>query len=240
MRMNDFDGKQFLADVRRSDFAHAGEVESIKLMFATTPVKEDRRVLDAGCGRGGTADYVHRNGFGQVVGIDIESQSIEYAKKQYPNVEFEVCDICDAGSKYPRAFELIYMFNAFYAVENKAAAMASLRKASKKEGLLYIFDYVTLKPEQTMPEVMLSQKPATMSEFRTLLKDSSFELTEARTLDREYIAWYRKFLTQFDSDLLKEKYPQKKIDEVREKYAGLLKAHEDGVFGGALIKAVAI
>src|ERR1700679_1547306 len=71
MKMNNFDGKAFLATVRGEDFAHAGEEEAIDLAFAGIGAQPDWQVLDAGCGRGGTADYVNRHGWGNVVGIDI-------------------------------------------------------------------------------------------------------------------------------------------------------------------------
>src|SRR5262249_50260458 len=84
MRMNDYSGKEFLATVRAEDYAHAGEDEASELVFKDIPAKVDRMILDAGCGRGGTADYVQRHGWGEVVGIDIEEQSIERAKEKYP------------------------------------------------------------------------------------------------------------------------------------------------------------
>ena len=239
MRMNDFDGKQFLADVRSGDFAHAGEEESIQLMFTKIPKKSDRLILDAGCGRGGTADYVHRNGWGDVVGIDVEAQSIEYAQNKYPELKFEVCDVCDVGFLYPHAFDLIYMFNAFYAVEDKAAAMQALRHTAKSGATLCIFDYTMLKPETPMPEVMLSNTPATPDEFLTLLKNSGFKLIDNLNLDQKYIEWYRAFVSRFDALELKEKYPEDKIAGVREKYSALLQAHEEGLFGGTLLTAVA-
>jgi len=237
MKMNNFDGKAFLATVRGEDFAHAGEEEAIDLAFAGIPAQPNWRVLDAGCGRGGTADYVNRHGWGHVVGIDIDEQSIEYAQRKYPASEFYVCDICEVGAKFPESFDLIYSFNAMYAVSNKRAAINSLRKAAKPDAILCLFDYVTYKPESPIPDVMLSDQPATLDEFTTFLKDAGWKLEENKNLDQKYIEWYRNFLSKFDAQSVKGSYAPEMIDQVRRKYTDLLNAHETGVLGGILLLA---
>jgi SAM-dependent methyltransferase len=237
MKMNNYDGKAFLAAIRGEDFAHAGEEEAIDLAFADLAAQSNWKVLDAGCGRGGTADYVHRHGWGQVVGIDIEAQSIEYAQKKYPTSEFHACDICDAGTKFPETFDLIYSFNAIYAVADKQAAMHSLRKAAKPGGVLCLFDYVTYKPDSPIPDVMLSDQPATEEEFSTFLHAAGWQLKEKTNLDAKYIQWYRNFLGKFDAQAVKGTYAPEMIEKVRQKYSDLLQAHETGVLGGILLIA---
>ncbi|MBX9666933.1 MAG: class I SAM-dependent methyltransferase [Candidatus Obscuribacterales bacterium] len=98
MKMDEFDGKRFLATVGGDDFALAGEIEAIDLVFESMPTMPDWKVLDVGCGRGGTASYVHRKGWGQVTGIDIDQHSIDYAKERYPSLEFHTPSLfCTAG-----------------------------------------------------------------------------------------------------------------------------------------------
>ena len=239
MRMNDFDGKEFLAAVRGKDYAHAGEEESINLVFGNIPKKAERRILDAGCGRGGTADFVQKQGWGHVVGVDIEAQSIDYAKVQYPESEFIVCDINDVGLKFPDAFEIIYSFNAFYAFEDKLAALKSLRKSARAGARLFVFDYTWCKPEIELPEVMLSQKPSTLEEFSVLLREANWELSRNQNLDQKYIEWYRDFLSRFDTLAETHKYSGERLDSVRKKYSDLLFSLEEGIMGGVLIVAYA-
>ncbi len=235
MRMNDFDGKQFLATVRGGDFAHAGEEEAIDLVFEGISPQPDRRILDAGCGRGGTANYVHMRGFGQVVGIDVESQSIEYAQAKYADSKFHVCDICDVGMMFPSSFDLIYLLNAYYAVLDKRKAMINLRKAAVPGGALRIFDYVTYKTDVPLPEVILAEQPATLEEFSNFMKEANWELTSTVNLDEQYAQWYRKFLQRFDEHALKNSYPSEMIERVRSKYSELLSAIESGMLGGVLV-----
>lgn len=240
MKMDEYDGKEFLAKVRKEDFAHAGERESIDLVFKEIDAMPHWKVLDAGCGRGGTADYVHRNGWGDVVGIDIDEQSIDYAQKKYAELEFAVCDICDVGTMFPAKFDLIYLFNVFYAVPDKAKGIMSFRNSAKPNAVLALFDYVMYKPQAPLPDVMLNQKPPTPREFEAYLKDASWELEKNLNLDEKYIEWYRNFLDRFDNPTLKNSYSSETINAVRKKYSDLLAAFEDGVMGGALIVARAV
>ena len=51
-------------------------------------------VLDAGCGPGWTADYLHRGGV-DVSGIDLSPRMIELARQQYPAVSFDVASVTE-------------------------------------------------------------------------------------------------------------------------------------------------
>jgi trans-aconitate methyltransferase len=93
--MNSFEGMRVLSLVRDGDYAHAGEEEAIELAMKPIAKRADQVIVDAGCGRGGTANYLCENGWGTVVGFDIEPASIETARKAYPAVEFHVCDVSD-------------------------------------------------------------------------------------------------------------------------------------------------
>src|SRR5271168_691621 len=109
MNMNSFEGKRILALVRDGDYAHAGEEEAIERSFRSIPKNPGHRLLDVGCGRGGSAEYLRRQGWGEVVGIDRDSDSIEYARATYPEVGFHVCDVLEIPRTVARDFNIIYM-----------------------------------------------------------------------------------------------------------------------------------
>lgn len=52
------------------------------------------RILDLGCGMGHYSNYMYDKEF-DVVGIDISENMINIAKRNNPNIEFIVSDICD-------------------------------------------------------------------------------------------------------------------------------------------------
>jgi len=89
MRLNSYQGKRLLALARGADYAHAGEAEAIDLVWSGLPKSRTQNVLDAGCGRGGTAAYVYHAGWGRVTGIDIEAESIVRARCRSPRIVFE-------------------------------------------------------------------------------------------------------------------------------------------------------
>ncbi len=240
MKMDEYDGKRFLATVRGDDFAHAGEIESIDLVFESIPTKPDWKVLDVGCGRGGTANYVHTKGWGQVAGIDIDRHSIDYAKERYPALEFQVCAMEEVGARFPEQFDLLYLFNVFYASTEKRLALSSFRKAAKTGGLLCIFDYVYYKPDKPLPAVFLGQTPVTKQNAYNLLKDAYWHLAEDINLDKKYIEWYRNFLDRFDDPELRRGYSEDVINGVHATYLELLNSIEDGVLGGVLLVAQAV
>ena len=64
MNMNSFEGKRILALIRDGDYAHAGEEEAIERAFRSIPKDPRQWLLDVGCGRGGSGDYLLRNGWG--------------------------------------------------------------------------------------------------------------------------------------------------------------------------------
>lgn len=54
----------------------------------------DSTILDIGCGCGYLTNVVFNSGRKNIVGIDISPKSIEYAKNDYPNLQFVNADIC--------------------------------------------------------------------------------------------------------------------------------------------------
>jgi hypothetical protein len=73
MNMNSFEGKRILALIREGDYAHAGEEEAIERVFRAVPKQAGSWLLDVGCGRGGSAEYLRRRGWGRVEGSHHET-----------------------------------------------------------------------------------------------------------------------------------------------------------------------
>lgn len=62
-----------------------------KIKASTNP---DSTILDIGCGCGFLTNVIFNTGRKKIVGIDISPRSIEYAKGNYPKIEFICKDIC--------------------------------------------------------------------------------------------------------------------------------------------------
>lgn len=237
MKMDEYEGKQFLATVRGDDFAHAGEADAIELVFDRIPSAPVWKVLDVGCGRGGTAHIVKERGWGDVTGIDIDATSIEYARSKYPDLQFEVCAMESVGERFPNSFDLLYLFNVFYASTTKQEALISFREAAKPGAILCIFDYVLYKPDERLPEVFLGQIPVTPDDLASFTRKASWEVYRTENLDQKYVEWYQNFLARFDEPSLISRYSKDTIEAVRSKYSELLSAVETGALGGVLLLA---
>jgi SAM-dependent methyltransferase len=65
-----------------------------------------RRILDAGCGTGHYCGRLAADGF-QVVGVDLDPQMIEVARRTYPGPTFHCADILEVGT-LPPPFDLVF------------------------------------------------------------------------------------------------------------------------------------
>ncbi len=243
MNMNSFEGKRILALIRDGDYAHAGEEEAIERSFSTIPKNSDAWLLDVGCGRGGSADYLRRHGWGHVEGIDRDRDSIEYARATWPEVGFHVCDVLDVPRTVSREFDIIYMLNAFYAFYRQHDALVGLRKIARPGAQLVIFDYTvganakggSLSAEGNwfIPHAIR------LPEIAGMLRDAGWEPGAVEDLSAEYVRWYAKFVERIrDKRVEIEKIGGADWYEfVLSMYSGLHGAVADGEVGGAIVHA---
>jgi len=76
-------------------------------MYGTLPNLTGLNILCVGCGTGEECQHLKSLGANRVVGVDISNGLIEYAKKSYPDLEFEVMDM--EKLNFPdESFDLIY------------------------------------------------------------------------------------------------------------------------------------
>jgi SAM-dependent methyltransferase len=113
---NQLNRKRCLSRARGGDYIHPGEEEAIDMVMSKFSKDSNRKILDVGCGLGGTAAYIKKNGYGTPVCIDKEADCIEYVNENYPDLETYACDVLNLTSIFqPQQFDLAYLFNSFYA-----------------------------------------------------------------------------------------------------------------------------
>jgi len=243
MKMNSFIGKKILSIIRDGNFAHPGEEKAVELTFRNVPKDNNRLMLDVGCGRGGTAHYLHTHGWGNVVGVDIDSDSIQYAKQQYPSLGFFACNINDISKYIKRQFDLLYLFNSFYAFDDQPAALESLKKVSKASSTLLIFDYIDLGDyfkEQIIEDgATFLPQPIKSGHFENMMIKTGWSLSKITDITLEYEQWYSQFM---DKVHLKHKEiieigGEDAMDTVCRLYGGLLESIQKGMLGGVIVEA---
>jgi ubiquinone/menaquinone biosynthesis C-methylase UbiE len=238
MNMNSFEGKRILALIREGDYAHAGEEEAIERSFRSIRKNPEQWMLDVGCGRGGSAEYLRRHGWGHVEGIDRDSDSIEYARATYPEIGFHVCDVLDVERTVTRTFDVIYMLNAFYAFDRQREALVALRKVALPSAQLVIFDYTVGANAGDTPNPMMPHA-IRRSEIASMLREAEWEPGAVEELNAEYAQWYATFVERIQ---LKRAEIERIggtgwYNFVLSMYSGLHGVIAGGGLGGAIVHA---
>ena len=110
------------------------------------PVKQNIRILDAGCGSGvGTEYLVHLNPQAQVVGIDLSAGTLEVAKKRCQSsgadrVEFHQLSLYDVA-QLPGEFDLINCVGVLHHLPDPLRGLQALATKLAPGGLMHIFVY---------------------------------------------------------------------------------------------------
>lgn len=249
MRMNSASGKEILSLVREGNYAHPGEETAIDLVFATLPPDPERDILDVGCGRGGTAEYVRRHGWGTVTGIDIDAETLAAAQELYPQVSFAVADAGKINALWRSRFDLIYLFNAFYAFPDQPLALRQMHAVAKPGAWLMIFDYTGRNGsphdagnwpaagngEQHRPFSHQGWTPLHPDNFPAELQRAGWQPERSVDFTAEYLVWYRQLCDRIRDkrERILSGYGAEWYDYVLATYQNLLDAVENGTIGGA-------
>lgn len=242
-RLNSPLGKRILATTREGNYAHPGEEEAIVKTLAPFVRGANQHWLDAGCGRGGTAAFIRQKGWARVTAFDIDTVSIQEARKTYPDVTFQECGVLDAPKVITEHFDLIYAFNAFYAFPDQAGSLRALRSLATEASTLVLFDYIDRRGFHELPlarwDEALHWQPIKLQTFAKTLTNSGWKLETVHDLDVDYARWYEWLLARFDSrrEAIREFAPTEAIDHTRAFFSLLLEAIRSGVLGGGITVA---
>ena len=211
--MNDV--KHILSFVRQGDFAHPGEIEAIQLAMEPIEKNSSQQLLDVGCGLGGTASYVQKNGWGKVTGIDIDSDLIEYAKKHYPDISFIDGDILSASHLLNKKFKVIYCFSSFFCFTSQQTALYQLSQIAVKDAELILFDYSRNGHESIGSPFSWSKTasrfdPIYLPELKSQLSTAGWDFKKSLDISIHFEKWYDHLLVRFmeNKDTIVEKYDE--------------------------------
>jgi ubiquinone/menaquinone biosynthesis C-methylase UbiE len=235
-----------LAELREGDFAHAGDKEAIDLVLNKVDrilsVKNGIKALDVGCGLSGTAAYINTKSSFDVYGIDIDSSAIAHGKSRYPEIKLFECDVMSVEKLFSNNFfDLIFMFNVLYAVQNKKESLQCLANVAKENAILTIFDYVSANESLFTLEDLAGKsiRPVVVKDLEIWLQEAGWELIELDDITFKYEEWYRGFLNKLNAtrNSLLEKFTSEAINKVQDTFSFLLTSICKKQIGGAIISA---
>lgn len=155
-----------------------------RLMDAMLP--RHARVLDAGCGPGRAAGYLHKCGH-QVTGVDIDPLLIEAAEQDYPGPTYAVADLADLTCTEPFDAALCAgNVMAFVAEDSEADVLAGIRRCVRADGFALVGFHVDRYPLTRFDEDAaragwrVEQRFATW-DVRPWTPDCDFAVTVLRT-----------------------------------------------------------
>jgi len=205
----------------------------------------DRIIVDAGCGRGGTAHYLQRNGWGKVIGFDVEPASIAAARERYPATQFHVCDVCDAHNVIDVKADVVCIFNAYYCFPRQREALRALRQISKPGARLVIFDHVdrgSYDPHAlTDADAPFLPNPPLLSQFPAKLEAAGWDIERIEEAHDSYARWYAGLVSRIEGKRTEivALAGAAGYDHVLSLYQGLLNAARQNQLGAAFVRAVA-
>ena len=237
LSLRKYTGKQLVSYLRQGDFAHAGEQMAIELVMNKFKKVLKRQILDVGCGLGGTAKYIQDQGWGTVTGFDIESESIQYATQRYPSVNFHVADVEHVDKLFTNiSFDVVCLFNSFYAFHDQNAALFALNKIAKTAADLVIFDYSVMTPQQNN---QMPFKPVIISDCQNLLTAAKWKLNEIINITDKYILWYEELINKLETNKMHviTKFGQDAYTAAYSTYSDIYNALLKERLGGVIIYA---
>ena len=243
--MRKYTGKHLGAFLRNQNYAHAGEEEAISMVMNKFDKKKEQTILDVGCGLGGTASFIQQAGWGQVTGFDIEAASIDYAKKNYPDVDFHVSDATKIAKIFHNNFDILCAFNSLYAFRDQTKALAALNIAAKSNAYLAIFDYLDLcenvkNPLHRNETDGLPFIPIKLSTIKEILKKSGWNLLENVVINKKYEEWYSNLVSALvnNRENVIKKFSINMYDGAYYRYTNILNAIIKKELGGVIVYAI--
>lgn len=140
----------------------------------------DKRVLDIGCGAGGSLLPMMLYGFQpeNCFGVDLLEDRIEYAKRKFPSMSFECCS-AEQSTFQKGSFDLVMMFtclSSILEVESRKIVSQSATDMIKPNGYIIIYDFVYNNPRN--PDV----KAVTLRQLKSLFKRCTLKTSHKLTL----------------------------------------------------------
>ena len=137
-------------------------------------------------------------------------------------------------------FDLIYMFNSFYAFPDQLKALEAIKKLSHKSTELIIFDYAD--SGNYNGECSEIPNPVKLDEIENILEKSGWQLINIEDISDYYIRCYISLCSKIEDkkDKIVEISNENIYEYVLNQFNKILDAHENSYLKGVILKALSV
>lgn len=192
-------------------FVSTGGAQTTEEFCQKLDLQPGQKVLDVGCGTGGSAFYMSRKYGVEVRGLDLSTNMVTLALENQAECElevrnkicFEITDITKCSFE-DNSFDVIYSRDTLLHIGDKEVLFSNFRKWLKPGGKLLISDYC--RGDQEHSEKFLryvSQRGyhlLTVKDYGSLLTKVGFQNVDAVDLTQYFIGILEKEMKLFNQD----------------------------------------
>jgi tocopherol O-methyltransferase len=179
--------------IRGNETKEQAQIQLIEHVAQAARIKPGCRILDVGCGLGGSSIYLAKHYRADVTGITISPIQVEMASATAASERASVKFIfMDAESmQFDHGFDVIWSIEAISHLHDKGRFFAAAAQSLKPNGTVVLTDWFqkeSLSPREhkkfiePIEKSMLSSLE-TIEEYRTLLRTSGLELQATEILN---------------------------------------------------------
>jgi len=193
------------------NFVSTGGVDTTKEFCQLLNLQKGNKVLDVGCGIGGSAFFMAKSYGVDVHGIDLSKNMISIAREKLENeevpngvtVDFE---ICDATTKiFPKeTFDVIYSRDTILHISDKVALFKLFYEWLKPDGILFITDYCSgPKPHSQEFEEYVKQRRyhlLTTEQYGKAIEIAGFPIVESYDETKKFLDILKEELKRFEEN----------------------------------------
>jgi cyclopropane fatty-acyl-phospholipid synthase-like methyltransferase len=234
---------KLLSQVRNNDHAHAGGDDHIDRLVDEIP-GEQSRLLDIGCGLGGTMQHLHRVGWQEVVGIDLNQASIEVACERFPDGKFYTLDAMNINSAELGWFSHFVSINTFIHISDKQQLLRTIGQTANCNARIFISDFRDLGGYKRSPISVAGSDPFSFpfendDAIAGLFHEAGWQIDATENVSVEYCCWYKEFINQiFDAaPAIIEKIGDTGYAQLSNEYLQYIDLFERGLLGAVFIRA---
>ena len=169
-----------------------------RVLMEIANITEGERILDAGCGVGGSAFYLAKHIKAKVTGITLSEKQYSYANKKCDVlgldtlVNFKIEDYCQTKFR-DNSFDVVWAIESITSTPHKDLFAKEAIRILKPGGRLIVADYFKSKNKQDDPKNLLkkwgklwSMAPFLIkSDYENIFQEAGFVLSYERDVTKE-------------------------------------------------------